>query len=409
MPWHARLQLDYHRDPTISADAGAAAPRTLARYLHNGPLRILQSLYPEGDAVCHNVLVHPPGGLVGGDTLEIQVSAATGTHGLVTTPGATRFYRSDGALALQDTQIHLAAGARLEWLPLETLCYSGCQAENRLQATLDAEFAFVAQCNVGGEFLSPDKQARLREIGMRRWQRTLDDRLGLSRDELARKPANDGPLPIEETLLADKPEHRIERPESERIPADNRWGFRMDVPELLYNRGELHNLSISRGTLTAEDTPGGGLTMVLSLRSIHGRQPVTESPETASTPAPATRLRVDLELLPRLGDDGVCEAAKDISMAGVVGTAMMLLECSQVGAVIDVDAIPRPNGVPLQRWLAAFPSYGFVLSVRPEHLGEVLTRFAVRDIACSVVGDVTATREVHLRHAGGQANQPHRA
>ena len=138
MPWHARLQLDYHRDPTISADAGAAAPRTLARYLHNGPLRILQSLYPEGDAVCHNVLVHPPGGLVGGDTLEIQVSAATGTHGLVTTPGATRFYRSDGALALQDTQIHLAAGARLEWLPLETLCYSGCQAENRLQATLDA-------------------------------------------------------------------------------------------------------------------------------------------------------------------------------------------------------------------------------------------------------------------------------
>jgi HD-GYP domain-containing protein (c-di-GMP phosphodiesterase class II)/HAMP domain-containing protein len=120
-------------------------------------------------------------------------------------------------------------------------------------ATLDAEFAFVAQCNVGGEFLSPDKQARLREIGARRWQRTLDDRLGLSRDELARKSAQAMPLPVEEALLADKPEHRIERPESERIPADNRWGFRMDVPELLYNRGELHNLSISRGTLTAEE------------------------------------------------------------------------------------------------------------------------------------------------------------
>ena len=120
-------------------------------------------------------------------------------------------------------------------------------------AMLDEEFAFVAQCNVGGEFLSADKQARLRQIGARRWQRTLDDRLGLSRDELARKPANDGPLPIEETLLADKPEHRIARPEAERIPADNRWGFRMDVPELLYNRGELHNLSISRGTLTAEE------------------------------------------------------------------------------------------------------------------------------------------------------------
>lgn len=135
MPWHAHLQLDYLRDPATAADA---APRTLARFLHNGPLRILQSLYPEGDAVCHNVLVHPPGGLVGGDTLAIKVTAATGSHGLITTPGATRFYRSEGATALQDTQIHLAAGARLEWLPLETLCYSGCQAENRLQATLDA-------------------------------------------------------------------------------------------------------------------------------------------------------------------------------------------------------------------------------------------------------------------------------
>ena len=122
-----------------------------------------------------------------------------------------------------------------------------------LLATLDEEFAFVATCNVGGEFLSPDKQARLREIGARRWQRTLDDRLGLSRDELARKPAQASTLPADETLLADKPEHRIARPEAERIPEDNRWGFRMDVPELLYNRGELHNLSISRGTLTAEE------------------------------------------------------------------------------------------------------------------------------------------------------------
>ena len=122
-----------------------------------------------------------------------------------------------------------------------------------LLATLDEEFAFVATCNVGGEFLSPDKQARLREIGARHWQRTLDDRLGLSRDEQARKPPQASTLPADETLLADKPEHRIARPEAERIPEDNRWGFRMDVPELLYNRGELHNLSISRGTLTAEE------------------------------------------------------------------------------------------------------------------------------------------------------------
>ena len=132
MPWHAQLQLDYDCDTTTPS------PRTRARFLHDGPLRILQSLYPEGDSICHNVLVHPPGGLVGGDTLSIQVQAGAGAHGLVTTPGATRFYRSDGEWAVQDTQIHLTDGARLEWLPLEALCYSGCQAENRLQARLDA-------------------------------------------------------------------------------------------------------------------------------------------------------------------------------------------------------------------------------------------------------------------------------
>lgn len=122
MPWHARLHLAYTQE----------AARTVARFRHDGPLRILQSLYPEGDAVCHNVLVHPPGGLVGGDTLDIDIEAADGSHGLITTPGASRFYRSEGELALQRTRIRLAAGARLEWLPLEAICYSGCRAENRL-------------------------------------------------------------------------------------------------------------------------------------------------------------------------------------------------------------------------------------------------------------------------------------
>jgi len=126
MPWHARLQLDYTLEGT----------RTVARHAHNGPLRILQSLYPEGDAVCHNVLVHPPGGLVGGDTLDITATVGPGAHGLVTTPGATRFYRSTGELALQRTHLTLAEGARLEWLPLEALCYNACNAENHLTLNL---------------------------------------------------------------------------------------------------------------------------------------------------------------------------------------------------------------------------------------------------------------------------------
>lgn len=137
-----------------------------------------------------------------------------------------------------------------------------------LKAMLDEEFAFVAECNVGGEYLSPEKQRRLRDIGARRWLRTLDDRLGLSRDELARHPGASAALPVEEPLLADKPQHRIARPAEEAIPEDNRWGFRMDVPELLYNRGELHNLSVSRGTLTAEERYKINEHMVLTIRML---------------------------------------------------------------------------------------------------------------------------------------------
>jgi selenophosphate synthetase-related protein len=103
------------------------------------------------------------------------------------------------------------------------------------------------------------------------------------------------------------------------------------------------------------------------------------------------------EVLPTLAEADLCEAAKDISMAGAIGTALMLLECSKVGATIDVDAIPRPQGVPLLRWLTSFPSFGFVLSVRPEALGEVLTRFSARDIACSVIGQVDDSRTLVLR------------
>ncbi len=120
MSWTARLNLDY------TLEAG----RSVARYAHDGPLRILQSLYPEGDAICHNVLVHPPSGLVGGDTLDMHVTVGQGAHGLVTTPGATRFYRSEAGLATQQVHARLQDGARLEWLPLEALAYSGCDALN---------------------------------------------------------------------------------------------------------------------------------------------------------------------------------------------------------------------------------------------------------------------------------------
>lgn len=127
MTWHASLQIDYaHHEG-----------KTVPHYQHQGPLRILQSLYPEGDAICHNVLVHPPGGLVGGDTLDIGVQLQANTHALITTPGATRFYRSADEVALQCVKARLAAGSRLEWLPLEALAYNQCRAENRTVFELD--------------------------------------------------------------------------------------------------------------------------------------------------------------------------------------------------------------------------------------------------------------------------------
>ncbi|GGF03462.1 metal-dependent phosphohydrolase [Aliidongia dinghuensis] len=121
-------------------------------------------------------------------------------------------------------------------------------------ATLDEEFAFIAACNNGGEGMGPERIARIRRIAERRWTRTLDDRIGLSFDESARKDRVPPPtLPVEEPLLADRPDHLIERPERDRFQLDNPWGIRMAVPERLYDRGEIYNLSIERGTLTAEE------------------------------------------------------------------------------------------------------------------------------------------------------------
>ena len=118
--WQAHLRLDYT----------CVNQCTVAKFEHMGPLRVLQSLYPEGDVVCHNVLVHPPSGLVGGDLLDIQLHVGAKAHALLTTPGATRFYRSEQGLATQQIKAHVGEGGRLEWLPLETIAYNGCQGLN---------------------------------------------------------------------------------------------------------------------------------------------------------------------------------------------------------------------------------------------------------------------------------------
>ncbi|MFZ6642689.1 HD domain-containing phosphohydrolase [Undibacterium sp. TC4M20W] len=121
-------------------------------------------------------------------------------------------------------------------------------------AQLDSDFAFIAECNEGGEFMAPDKIARIQDIAGRHWLRTLSDRIGISHDEKERKNRTAEPtLPVQEQLLSDKVEHIFARSARDTIAADNPWGFKVKVPEHLYNRGEVYNLSVARGTLSEEE------------------------------------------------------------------------------------------------------------------------------------------------------------
>jgi AIR synthase-related protein len=165
-------------------------------------------------------------------------------------------------------------------------------------------------------------------------------------------------------------------------------------------RGQLAVAILGRAErlLTSFDArPGDRLVMAADLRGAY-QEPYPYW--NASTEAPAARLRADLDVLPQLAEAGLCRAAKDISMAGALGTALMLVECSKVGATIALDALPRPAQVQddaaLLRWLSAFPSYGFVLSVAPAALDDVLARFDGRGIAAAAIGEVTAARELTL-------------
>lgn len=118
----------------------------------------------------------------------------------------------------------------------------------------DEEFSFVAECNLGGEFMDQGKIDRLGEVAQRTWMRTIDDRIGISWEELQRKQRTPAPsLPVQEQLIADKDDQIFLRTAADTLSSANDHGFQLDVPEHLYNRGELYNLSISRGTLTEEE------------------------------------------------------------------------------------------------------------------------------------------------------------
>ncbi len=144
-------------------------------------------------------------------------------------------------------------------------------------------------------------------------------------------------------------------------------------------------LGRAQALLTSFDAePGELLLAAIDLRgAYHEPHPYWDA---ATRGADADRLRGDLALLPRIAEAGLCRAAKDISMAGLVGTALMLAECSGIGLEIAPHRVPRPAGGDGARWLASSPSCGFLLAARPDDAPAIAALFAERDIACAVIG-----------------------
>ncbi|MFA5958812.1 sll0787 family AIR synthase-like protein [Hyphomicrobium sp.] len=153
-------------------------------------------------------------------------------------------------------------------------------------------------------------------------------------------------------------------------------------------------LGRAKKLLTSFDAePGDHLIAAIDLR---GRYREPYSNWEAATDAPPERLRACYDILPTIAERGLSKAAKDISQAGIVGTSIMLAECSNVGITINLDKIPKPPGVPLERWLQTFPSFGFILSVPPQNTERVLAMFSAQGVAAADVGAVTKGTRVEI-------------
>ena len=163
------------------------------------------------------------------------------------------------------------------------------------------------------------------------------------------------------------------------------------------DRGQLSVAILGRAKklLTSFDAePGDSLVAAIDLR---GRYREPFSNWEAATDAPPARLRGDIALLPDIAEAGLARAAKDISQGGIVGTAAMLAECSGAGITIDLNAIPKPDGVVLERWLMTFPSFGYLLAVKPGHVAPTIARFAERGIAAAAIGSVVSGSRLVIR------------
>lgn len=133
--WRAHLSLEFER---------RAARTVLSARRHDGPLVIQKPLYPEGDEICHAIIVHPPGGIAGGDDIQLIARLDVNAHALLTTPGAGKWYRSVGAGARQRINFDVSSGACLEWLPQENIIFNDACAELRTAVRLSGDASFIA-------------------------------------------------------------------------------------------------------------------------------------------------------------------------------------------------------------------------------------------------------------------------
>ena len=133
--WRARLDLAFDRD---------GARTRLARRSHEGPLVVQKPLYPEGDEVCQCIVVHPPGGIAGGDQLRLTVDVGRDARAQLTTPGAAKWYRADGRPSAQHLEFSVAEGAVLEWLPQASILFDGIDARSDVRVRLACDSVYIA-------------------------------------------------------------------------------------------------------------------------------------------------------------------------------------------------------------------------------------------------------------------------
>lgn len=195
--WHARLALGFIDD---------AGTTRLTEREHFGPLRVQKALYPEGGAVCHAIIVHPPGGVVGGDQLAIVARAGAAAHALLSTPGAAKWYRANGKVSRQRVRLHIEAGASIEWMPQESIFFDHARVELEHSVTLGPGATYVG-CEIlclgrraAGESFDGGRVNQRTEI--RREGRLIWWERGALAGEMLRSPFGLGGHAVCATLIA---------------------------------------------------------------------------------------------------------------------------------------------------------------------------------------------------------------